>query len=244
MTLCDALKLPARGQLCLVGGGGKSTLMHRLADELTAQGRRVVVTTTTHILREQGEVVGPLLTAGGAVALSRALERHSAACIATPSGAEDKLTAPPEDLLRAAATLADWIIAEADGARHCPVKAPAPHEPVLLEGSIVVAVAGLSALGRPLVQGCHRPELAAQVLCVPVEAILTPALLARLLTSERGQRKGVTGPDRFRIVLNQADSPQLLALGRQTAAEIKDLLPHCPVVLTALREPDFIKEVI
>lgn len=243
MKLSEALLLPDRGTLSLVGGGGKSTLMLRLARELAADGRRAVVTTTTHISRAQGETAGPLLDGGDGADLGRALEACPVVCIAAPCGAADKLGPPPDALLTAAGTLAHWVLAEADGARRLPVKAPADHEPVLLPGGLVCAVAGLSALGRPLARVCHRPGLAADLLGVAPEALLSPDLLARLLTSPKGQRKGVEDPARFRVVLNQADDPAALDLARETAAGIRDCIPGCRVAVTALWEENCVKEV-
>lgn len=47
------------------------------------------------------------------------------------------------------------VLLEADGAKRMPCKVPAAHEPVLLpESDIVLTVAGLSALGRPLREVC------------------------------------------------------------------------------------------
>ena len=244
MTLSDALNLPEQGRISLVGGGGKSTLMLRLARQLAQQGQRVVVTTTTHILRQQGEEAGPLLSSGGGGALNTAFHVHPVVCLASPALQPGKLTAPPEKLLHAASAQAHWVIAEADGARCCPVKAPGAHEPVLLEDSLVIAVAGLSSLGNSLHQICYRWELACQVLDVPGDTLLTPQLLARLITSEQGQYKGVDDLAHFRVVLNQGDNPEALALGRETAAIIQDNLPGCRVVLPALRDRNCVKEVI
>lgn len=241
MELREALALPMRGSLSLVGGGGKSTLLLRLAQELSRTGR-VAALTTTHISRAQGEAVGRLLTEGGAAELERAFAESPAVCVASPAEG-GKLGPPGGELLRAARDLADWVLAEADGARRLPVKAPAGHEPVLLEGGLVAAVAGLSALGRPLEEICHRPELAAEVLEVGRGAALTPRLLARLLTSERGQFKGVGEAHRFRVVLNQADDGAALALGRETAVEVQSLLPGCRVVVAALGAAECVKEV-
>lgn len=36
----------------VVGSGGKTTLIHRLAEEYRAQGKKVFVTTTTHMRAE------------------------------------------------------------------------------------------------------------------------------------------------------------------------------------------------
>ena len=228
MRLTEALALPERGRLSIVGGGGKSTLMERLALELAEAGRRVAVTTTTHISAAQGA----------------AFRAGPADCLAVPSPEPGKLGPPPAWELAAALTAYDGVLAEADGARGLPVKAPADHEPVLLDGGLVAAVAGLSALGRPLAEVCHRPRLAAEVLGAALDTALTPSLLARLLTSERGQFKGVGDAGRFRVVLNQADGGPRLALGRETAREIQIRLPGCRVVLTALRQADCVKEVL
>ena len=57
------------------------------------------------------------------------------------------------------------LLLEADGAKRMPCKVPAAHEPVLLpESDIVLAVAGLSALGRPLREVCFRLEQACALL--------------------------------------------------------------------------------
>ena len=49
MQLSHALRIHPKEVVVLVGGGGKTTLMFRLADELAASGRRVVTTMTTRI---------------------------------------------------------------------------------------------------------------------------------------------------------------------------------------------------
>ena len=102
-------------------------------------------------------------------------------------------------------------------------KAPAAHEPVLLpQCDTVLAVAGLSALRHPLREVCFRAELAAELLCVPQDAQLTPELLAKLLASEAGGRKAV-GDRSFYVVLNQVDTKEQAALARQVADILKKI---------------------
>ena len=50
-ALMPSGSLPA--VISLVGAGGKTTTMYQLADELAEQGKRVLVTTSTHIRRPQ-----------------------------------------------------------------------------------------------------------------------------------------------------------------------------------------------
>ena len=116
---------------------------------------------------------------------------------------------------------ADTVLLEADGAKHHPCKAPASHEPVLLRSSdIVLAVAGLSAVGKPLQDVCFRLEAACTLLAVPPETPLTPDLLAKLLADDAGGRKCV-GTRKFYAVLNQADDEARRAAGEQTLAILR-----------------------
>ena len=127
--------------------------------------------------------------------------------------------------------LADIVLIEADGSRRMPCKAPAAHEPVLLpQCDIVLAVAGVSALGESLEKECFRAELAQQILRVPGNAVLTPTLLAKLLVSESGGKKAV-GERSFYAVLNQVDTEEQAALARQTADILKKRY-SVPCILT------------
>lgn len=38
--------------IAVVGGGGKTSLIYRLADELLDRGKKVIITTTTHMAGE------------------------------------------------------------------------------------------------------------------------------------------------------------------------------------------------
>lgn len=186
--------------ICLVGGGGKTTVMYELAAALAAGGRRVLVLTSTHILRP---VDGSF--AADVPAVQNLWQQRRYAVIGTPELSTGKLTAPPQDLYEALQLQADVILCEADGSRHHPCKVPAEHEPVLWPDSdIVLAVAGMDALGRPLAQACQRPQLAAELLGCGAEKILDEQMLAALLLSEQGSRKNV-GTRTYYIVLNKCD---------------------------------------
>ena len=69
---------------------------------------------------------------------------------------------------------------------------------------MVLAVAGMDALGNSLQQACQRPQLAAELLGCSAEKIIDAQMLAALLLSEQGARKNV-GKRTFYIVLNKCD---------------------------------------
>lgn len=186
--------------ICLVGGGGKTTVMYELAAAWAACGRKVLALTSTHILQPADGSF-----AADAVAVHNLWQQRRYAVIGTLEFATGKLTAPPQDLYEALMLQADVILCEADGSRHQPCKVPAEHEPVFLpDCDMVLAVAGMDALGNSLQQACQRPQLAAELLGCSAEKIIDAQMLAALLLSEQGARKNV-GKRTFYIVLNKCD---------------------------------------
>ncbi|WP_417577488.1 selenium cofactor biosynthesis protein YqeC [Phascolarctobacterium succinatutens] len=186
--------------ICLVGGGGKTTVMYELAAAWAACGRKVLVLTSTHILQPADGSF-----AADAAAVHNLWQQRRYAVIGTPEFATGKLTLPPQSVYEALKLQADVILCEADGSRHHPCKVPAAHEPVLLpDCDMVLAVAGMDALGNSLQQACQRPQLAAELLGCGAEKILDAQMLTVLLLSEQGARKNV-GARAYYIVLNKCD---------------------------------------
>lgn len=186
--------------ICLVGGGGKTTVMYELAADWAACGRKVLALTSTHILQPADGSF-----AADAAAVHNLWQQRRYAVIGTPELATGKLTLPLQSVYEELKLQADVILCEADGSRHHPCKVPAENEPVLLPDSdIVLAVAGMDALGRPLAQACQRSQLAAELLGCSAEKIIDAQMLASLLRSEQGAHKNV-GKRTFYIVLNKCD---------------------------------------
>lgn len=79
----------------------------------------------------------------------------------------------------------DYILVEADGAARRPLKAHAPHEPVIpTEANQTICVVGASGFGRPIAAAAHRPERYALLAGVPEATEATPEAEARVLRSE------------------------------------------------------------
>ena len=213
----------------LVGGGGKTTLLYAMADHCARKGWQALVATTTHI-RQPAACYAPVDAARTAL-----WQAGHYAVIGTPAE-NGKLTLPQPQLLRRMAQ-ADAVFIEADGAKRYPCKVPAAHEPVLLpQSDIVLALAGLSALDRPLREVCFRYDtIRPQFLAAAPDAPLTPPVLAQLLASTQGGRKAV-GDRQFYAVLNQADTPEL----QQQGIQIQQLLRQHGIkcVLTHFEEEE------
>ena len=106
-----------KGVTALIGGGGKTTLMYKLAQELSAFGT-VIICTTTRIFEPDDM---PVLTGCSEEDILEALKSQRIICVGTKA-ASGKLSAPAVSFDRLT-KLADYIIVEADGAHGLPIKA-------------------------------------------------------------------------------------------------------------------------
>ena len=205
------------GVTAVTGGGGKTTLLRTLGEELAESGARVLLCAATKIFPFDGL---PNLMDPTEEALGEALEARRLVCAGTPVPGTGKLTAPGIPMARLI-ELADYVLAEADGAAGRPLKAHAPHEPVIPpEANQTILVAGASGFGRPIREAAHRPALYAQLANVPEDAPASPETEAAVLLAE-----GL--PDR--VLVNQAERPE----DQMRAAALAALL-SCPVLAGSL----------
>src|SRR5262249_10549683 len=156
MTLADALGMTSDDVVALVGGGGKTTAMFRLAREMVARGGRAITTTTTRIFAAQIGLAPSHVRAVEATGERIAVELNAyghTLVIGETSSETGKADGVSLDLF---GRLRRWhpdacILNEADGSRMRPFKAPATHEPVIPEETtLVVMVVGADVFGRPL----------------------------------------------------------------------------------------------
>ncbi len=197
--LSELIDLPSNPLISIVGAGGKTTTMYTLAHELAHQGRHVVTTTTTQIFTPTLDETEKLVIEAEADALLDKVntnwEYHRHMTVAHSIDHRGKLMSLhlsiPILLMREGG--ADAVIIEADGARHRMIKAPEEYEPVVpLETNVGLLLMSAEAINQPLREEiAHRPERIAAVTGISMGDILTPDVIARLMTSEQGALKGI-----------------------------------------------------
>jgi probable selenium-dependent hydroxylase accessory protein YqeC len=219
MTLTEELGLSARELVAFVGAGGKSTLVLRLGEELTAAGARVALTTTTKMGTDQ--------IPGWATLVSSPDSFWEGTAFLVGAIQEDKVIGvAPEMVDRLIEKDIDYVLVEADGARRRNIKAPDEHEPVIpSRTTTVVVVAGLEAIGGRIDEVAHRPELVAAMVKKRPADHLTTEDVVQVLASPNGGLARV--PDGSRVVialtshgpLRDGVNPMRRALERETRIE-------------------------
>ena len=197
--------------IAVVGGGGKTSLIYRLADELLDRGKKVIITTTTHMA---GESELPFARGGDAVEVKEMLDREGYVIAAEYEEETGKYASLKEGKLEELKELCDVMLIEADGAKHHPVKVPAEWEPVIPAcADIVISVIGLDCLGQPIRQSAYRMERTSKFLKKSLEAPITEVDIVKIATSICGLFKDVEERI-YRVYLNKSD-----VLSEKTLAE-------------------------
>lgn len=228
----EALGLEGKGIISFVGAGGKTSLCFRLGHELAAQGKLVLVTTTTKMMepsKNQAQVrifskdlrqvvrEAVWLKGKGRVVFAAHSFSHEEGKVLgfEPEAFHSILEDGPFD----------WILIEADGSRGLPIKAPNEREPVVPEGSgWVVGVIGLDSIGKPLgPQWAFRWELLGQVAGVYPGRPITEESIGNLALHPKGLFKGCPGEAKRTLFLNKVDIEGAFEGAMRVAEHLQDL---------------------
>ncbi|MBR5287580.1 MAG: putative selenium-dependent hydroxylase accessory protein YqeC [Clostridia bacterium] len=189
-----------------VGSGGKTGTIFKQAAALREQGKRVLVTTSTQMGAREGTIIGD-----NPLPVIAALERDGYAMAGTKASREGKIAALSEETFRAVCPHADIVLVEADGSRQHPLKFPNDNEPVIPEGTEeIFVICGLSAIGKPAKDVCHRLELVKAAIGIQDDTIITEKHVRELIRKAYVAPLSLKYPDASITVYPcQRDTPQL-----------------------------------
>jgi probable selenium-dependent hydroxylase accessory protein YqeC len=229
-SLRKAFSLLDAGLVSIVGAGGKTTLMFRLANELANEGKTVLTTTTTKIYPPTQEQSRAVFVGSDPQKLLKDADRlypneHHITAAADYDGASGKLLRYPLESIRVfwESRRFEWILIEADGAAGRSLKAPADHEPVIpAETTTLVSVVGLDAVYKRIcADWVFRPHLFAHLSGLSIGKTVTPRSICSVLTHPMGIMKGCPAQaDRF-LFLNKAHTITRKAAGREVARKLR-----------------------
>ncbi len=215
------------------GAGGKTTAIFQLAREMIRDGySSVIVTAATHLgacqtpLGDQHIIVTDPHQLNG-------IQFHGVTLIT--GEIENDRTKPADQITlewlgKYSKAHAIPLLIEADGSRQKSLKAPGLHEPPIPEfADVVIVVAGLSALDKPLTdEHVHRAEIFSQLADLPIHQPITADAVTRVYTHPQGGLKNIPATARRVALLTQAETPKLQSIGGGMA---RQLLAHFDSVI-------------
>lgn len=160
-----------KGITSFVGGGGKSTIIKRISEEIK---NSVIITTTTHIY-------APKLYYTNIADAQNAIKSEHIITVGKNCG-NNKLEMAVEPYILV--NIADFVLVEADGSKRLPLKVPANNEPVIpKENRKIILVCGIDALNNRIIDVCHRAEKTAEFLGKDINERIEILDIAKILSS-------------------------------------------------------------
>ncbi|TDI91662.1 MAG: putative selenium-dependent hydroxylase accessory protein YqeC [Caldithrix sp.] len=199
-----------KGQIIsVIGGGGKSSLLKKIGQELVKLNLKVILTTTTKIEPFPNTAVVLLQGRGEDIReeLTYMLDELKIIMVAKKRYHGNKLVGVNPEVVQKFKKYANIVLVEADGARQRPFKTHMPHEPVIPAATDkVIIVIGSEIVHKPLNdETVHRADLFAKKWNMELEAKLTRKIIAKELLSTAGYIGKIPLTSNVAIFINKTD---------------------------------------
>lgn len=212
------IDINTKEMISVVGGGGKTTTIFKLASELKLLNKRVLITTTTAIYNPKTYLYDKLVVLDNKQSIEANWENGTIIVLGKCISAENKILGVDENLLNLIFRndFFDFILVEADGSKKKPIKAPASHEPVIPRlTSKIIGIVGIDSLGKNIDEtSVHRPEIFSRITKSKIGDAITEEIVFRLVTSKDGLFKGSPEDSKKYLLLNKADQQEELEKAR------------------------------
>ncbi|HPZ43140.1 MAG TPA: selenium cofactor biosynthesis protein YqeC [Bacillota bacterium] len=222
MKISRAMGLQEREIISLVGGGGKTTLMFRLAGELALQ-KKVIITTTTKIYRPSPDKY-PLLLLGRdeqkekeKKELAGYLQSGLIPVVGSELLQNKKVDGITGGQLNMLAKYADYILVEADGSKGRSLKGHLDFEPVIPAlTTVLVVVIGADVLGKTLDdEYVHRSYIVSQRTGRKEGSLIDPEIIADLINHPEELLRDCPSGAKVVAFINKLDCLKNPAEGRR-----------------------------
>jgi len=217
--------------VAFVGAGGKTSLIEYLASNLIGGGKTVAITSTTKIYaREPYQVLSD----------NRVLRNNTPLNRFGNTLEDGKLTAVGTEDIQRIGALYDIVLIEADGAKHKPLKFPAPHEPIIPAiAEKIFVVSGLDALFHKVGDVVFRWELFCNTTGIDVGDIVSTDVFLHFF-SPYVLLKGID-TRKCSVILNKYDALEQKSCGNIIARELTKNIKGLEVIISSIKHHIFYK---
>lgn len=194
MKLASLLKLNKGDMVSIVGAGGKTTLMFKIAQELR-RNYKCLVTTTTKIFVPEKEDYDFIALGNNDFEQLKLMDKRGIYVYGGGINAEGKLLGISLDTLAAECSCFDFTLVEADGSKRKSVKGWNEGEPVISnKTSKTIGVLSIDALGKEINENnVHRVKEFLYITGSKENRIISIEDIVNMIFHSNGLFKGSAG---------------------------------------------------
>ena len=215
--------------ISIVGGGGKTTSMFRLGRELKEHGKKILVSTTTAIMKPEKDSYEQLVLLDDSQDLDYELLKNLSSGITVMGSKlindDKKLKGVDKQVIDEIfkQNIFDYIIVEADGAKRKAIKAPDTHEPVIPTlTTMVIGLIGLDVAYKKLYEeNVHRADIFAQITNSKLGDQIDERMIYELLVSKDGIFKSAPLKSRRMVILNKAETKDRIKVANRVVKMVE-----------------------
>ena len=224
-NLVDGLGLQKGDTVSVVGGGGKTSIINKLAKEaLNFHSCPILITTTTNIFSPQKELKSSIIlgtedTIASTLKSKNTIKKRIFVLARKKIGEETipnqsnknlkkmKLKGFQKEKIKQFISSDRIVFIEADGSKGLPIKAPNKNEPLIpIESNYTLGVIGLDSIGLSVSKkNIFRLKQFCEVTGLKEKMKISPESLALLINHPKGIFQNTPKNSKKVIVLNKAD---------------------------------------
>ncbi|MBF7084714.1 putative selenium-dependent hydroxylase accessory protein YqeC [Desulfallas sp. Bu1-1] len=231
--ISEALVLQRKDLVVVVGAGGKTTIINRLAGELLDAGKKVVVSTTTKIFAPSTRNSVPVLLTDKLDDLQSSIlniiSQTNYVIVGKNINYENKITGLSMEEVEKIHKIneVDFLLIEGDGAKNKPFKAPRSYEPVIPAiATLVVPVVGVECAGKPLIEDYfHAIDEICALTGLNYGDIVNEKVIAHIMLHPKGYKKNVPNHARWIPFINKVETKT----GEKSALKLARILKEAGV---------------
>lgn len=239
MRILDEIKVKKGDIISIVGGGGKTSTMNKLAKELKAENYKVLVTSTTAIMMPKEDEFDHIY-----IQKEKDIERDidnlkegTITVLLKEFIRKDKVKGIEVEFLDKIIDkkIFDVIIVEADGARMKTIKAPREDEPLLTKYTTkLIGVFGIDSIGLKINnENIHRSDIFLKIVGKNENDTLDKEDIVKLIESSVGLFKKGEEIEKY-LIVNKCDSKEDYFEAKEIKDRIKVDLEK--VIITSFKE--------
>lgn len=201
--------------ITVVGAGGKTSTIFKLAKELSSLNKKVIITTTTHMDFNSDFIL--INDEKDIIKIQDTLKNKNTIKIARQES-DVKVKSLDLDILKRIIYLSEFVLIEGDGSKNLPLKGTKKNEPVIInETNLVIGIIGFDSINKKIKDICHRPEIVSKLLKKNLDDYVDYKDLVKVASAKDGLKKNINC--KYKVIINKVDKNEDL----KTCKKIADL---------------------